>query len=171
MATGSIAARHALYHRNAGLLVAITIAILRYRLWDIDILINRTLVYGALTVVLGLVYLNSVVLLLQLFQPLVVQGNGLALVASTVAIAGLCQPVRRRFQAIIDRRFYRRKYDAAQTLQAFSARLRDNVDVKRLRDEMLAVVQETLQPAHLSLWLRPPEAPAQRHPRRTPEER
>lgn len=150
--------------------LAITIAILRYRLWDIDILINRTLVYGALTVVLGLVYLNSVVVLQQLFQPWLGQGNDLALVASTMAIAGLFQPVRRRIQAIIDRRFYRRKYDAAQTLQAFSARLRDDVDVQRLNDEIVAAVRETLQPAHLSLWLRPPEGTPRRHPRRPPDE-
>ena len=135
--------------------LAIGVSIFRYRLYDIDIIINRTLVYGAVTVMLALIYVGSVVLLQQLFRTLVGQGNNqLAVVASTLAVAALFQPLRRRSQAIVDRRFYRRKYDAARTLQTFSARIRDEVDLDTLTGDLLAVVEETMQPAHVSLWLR-----------------
>jgi hypothetical protein len=129
------------------------IAILRYRLFEIDILINRTLVYGALTVALALVYAGSVVALQQLFRTLIGQESRLAIVVSTLAIAALFNPLRQRIQRFIDRRFYRHKYDAAQTLARFSARTRDQVDLASLAGEMLAAVEEALQPAHVSLWL------------------
>ena len=138
---------------------AIGIAILRYRLYEIDLLINRTLVYGLLTGALVLVYWGSVVLLQALFRTLSGQGQELAIIASTLAIAALFQPLRQRIQAFIDHRFYRRKYDAAQVLAALSATLRDETDVDRLADEVLAVVQQTMQPTHVSLWLRPPQRP------------
>lgn len=130
------------------------VAILRYRLWDIDILINRTLIYGTLTASLALIYVGSILLLQFLFSSFT-GGNSLAIVASTLAIAALFQPLRHRIQAIIDRRFYRRKYDAVRTLEAFSAALRQQVDLDQLREELIAVVQETMQPSQVSLWLRP----------------
>jgi len=135
--------------------LCIGISILRYRLWDIDQLINRTLVYGALTTALALVYIGSVVLLRYLLVPLT-GSSELAVVASTLAIAVLFNPVRRVIQAAIDRRFYRRKYDAAKVLAAFGATARDETDLERLTTAMLNVVDETMQPEHRSLWLPPP---------------
>jgi hypothetical protein len=138
--------------------VSIGIAMLRHHLYDIDLVINRTLVYGLLTAMLVLVYLGGVVSLQYAFRVLTGQGSQIAIVASTLAIAALFNPLRRRIQAFIDRSFYRRKYDAAKTLEAFSARLREEPDLDALNDELLTVVRETMQPAHISLWLRPDTA-------------
>jgi hypothetical protein len=135
------------------------LAVLKYRLYDLDVLINRTLVYGSLTATLALVYLGGVVGLQAAFRALSGQESTLAVVASTVAIATLSSPLRRRMQALVDRRFYRRKYDAARTLAAFNSRLREEMDLNTLTDDVMSVVRETMQPAHVSLWLRPDTAP------------
>jgi hypothetical protein len=137
--------------------IAIGIAILRYRLFDIDVIVRRTLVYATLTAMLALVYFVSVVLLQRFFRALSGQESDLAVVASTLALAALFTPLRGRIQAMIDRRFYRGKYDAEHTLLAFSSWLRDETNLDQLTREMLAVVEQTVQPAHVSLWLRTPE--------------
>jgi hypothetical protein len=134
---------------------AVAIAILRYRLYDIDLIIRRTLVYGGLTAVLAALYWASVVVLQQLLRPLT-QGSDLAIVGSTLTVAALFQPLRHRIQRTVDRRFYRQRYDAVRTLEAFTARLRDEVDLDALGAELLGVVGQTLQPQRLSLWIRPP---------------
>jgi hypothetical protein len=139
--------------------VAMGIAIFRYRLYQIDILINRTLVYGSLTAVLVAVYLGGVVFLQYAFRSLTGEGSQLAVVASTLIIAALFIPLRRRIQSFIDRRFYRSKYDARKTLEAFSAKLRDETDLDALSDDLVGVVRDTMQPAHVSLWLRSDPAP------------
>ena len=138
--------------------ISIGIAILRYRLYDIDLLINRTLVYGSLTVTLVALYFGGIVVLQRVFVLLTGQQSTLAVVASTLVIAALFTPLRRRIQSFIDRRFYRSKYDARKTLEAFSAQLRDETDLNALGDDLVGVVRETMQPAHVSLWLRPETA-------------
>src|SRR5215213_17607 len=143
----------------AGIPIAIGFAILRYRLYDIDLLINRTLVYGFLTISLVAVYLGGVVVLQRLFTPLMGESNGLATVASTLAIAALFNPLRRRLQSFTDRRFYRRKYAATKTLEAFGSRLREETDLAALSNDLAGVVSATMQPAHVSLWLRPDPEP------------
>jgi hypothetical protein len=135
--------------------LSVAVAVLRYRLWDVDVLINRALVYSLLTATLGAIYWGSVVLLQQVLRPLT-QGSDLAIIGSTLAVAGLFQPARRRIQKAVDRRFYRRSYDAARTLETFSARLGNDVDLDSLRTELLTVAQRTMLPASASLWLRPP---------------
>jgi PAS domain S-box-containing protein len=140
-----------------GLPVAVGIAILRYHLYNIDLLINRTLVYGSLTAVLAAVYLGSIVLFQVIFRAFTGQRSQLAVVVSTLAIAALFSPLKRRIQSFIDQRFYRRKYDAAKTLEAFSAKLRDATDLDALSDDLVGLVRETMQPTRVSLWLRSPE--------------
>ncbi len=139
---------------NMGIYAAVGIAILRYRLYDIDVLINRTLVYGSLTVSLVAVYFGGIVVLQYVLRALTGQESTLAVVASTLAIAALFNPLRRRLQSFIDRRFYRRKYDASKTLAAFNARLRDRTELDTLSSDVVGVVRETMQPEHASLWLR-----------------
>jgi hypothetical protein len=131
------------------------IAILRYRLYDIDLIINRTLVYGALTILLGLVYVMGVVGVGTLVRQVTgEQSNELVIAASTLAVAGFFRPARARIQSLIDRRFYRRKYDATKTLEAFSGRLRDQVSLDALSADLLAIISDTMQPTHASLWLK-----------------
>jgi hypothetical protein len=139
--------------------VAAGIAILRYRLYDIDRLINRTLVYGLLTALLAAVYAGAVLVLGQVFGGVGRDPPSWAVAGATLAVAALFQPARRRIQAAVDRRFNRRKYDAAKTIETFSARLREEVDLDTLSGELLAVVEQTVQPANTSLWLRPPTQP------------
>jgi hypothetical protein len=139
----------------AGIPVAVGIAVLRYRLYDIDVIINRTLAYGSLTATLIALYFGGVVVLQRLFVIITGQQSTLAVVASTLLIAALFSPLRRRIQAFIDRRFYRRKYDARKTLEAFSTKLREGTDLDALNNDLVEVVRETMQPAHVSLWLRP----------------
>jgi hypothetical protein len=136
--------------------VAMSIAILRYRLYQIDSLINRTLVYGSLTAVLALVYFCAIVVLQRVLVVLTGQESTLAVVASTLLIAALFSPLRRTIRSFIDRRLYRRKYDGSKTLEAFSAQLRNETDLYALSDELLSVVRETMQPEYASLWLRSP---------------
>ena len=140
---------------SEGIIVAIGIAILRYRLYDIDIIINRTLVYGSLTVTLIILYFGGIVVLQRLFVALTGQQSTLAVIASTLVIAALFSPLRHRIQGFVDHRFYRRKYDARKTLEAFSVKLRDETDLQMLNNDLVGVVTETMQPAHVSLWLRP----------------
>ncbi|HEU0026321.1 MAG TPA: hypothetical protein VFQ25_04330 [Ktedonobacterales bacterium] len=151
-----------LAYNEAGILLPLLLpigfgfAMLRYRLWEIDALINRALVYGALTLILTAVYAGLVIGLQASLRSVIGHDSNIALVISTLVIAALFLPLRRGVQGLIDRRFYRRKYDAAKTLETFSATLRDEVQVEALRARLLDVVDETMRPAHASLWLRPP---------------
>jgi hypothetical protein len=137
--------------------VSFGVAMLRYRLYDIDIIINRTLVYATLTALLALIYIGSIIAVQSLLRGVLNQNSNIAIVVSTLVIAALFQPLRHRVQAAIDRRFYRRKYDAARILAAFSTTLRNEVDLEHLTEDLLAVVQESMQPTHLSLWLDNPQ--------------
>jgi len=139
--------------------LSIGVAIVHNRLWDVDVIINRTLVYGSLTAMLVLVYFGSVAGTQTVFRALTGQESTLAAVASTLLIAALFNPLRRLIQGFIDRRFYRRKYDARKTLEAFSAKLRDETDLDALSDDLVGVVREAMQPAHVSVWLHPDPAP------------
>jgi hypothetical protein len=147
-----------------GVPVAIGFAILRYRLYDIDRIINRTLVYGSLTATLVALYFGGIVLSQRVLILLIGQQSTLAVVASTLLIAALFTPLRRRIQSFIDRSFYRMKYDARKTIEAFASKLRDETDLEALNNELVGVVRETMQPAHVSLWLRPDKAPKKGEP-------
>jgi hypothetical protein len=158
---GVVAGAAALVSWVAGICVAILplaigAAVLRYRLYDLDRIISRTLTYGLLTVLLGGAYAGVV-----LVGGLLGSGSSLAVAGATLAVAAVFQPARRRLQQLVDRRFNRRRYDAARTIEAFSARLREQVDLDTLTTELLAVVGQTMQPAQTSLWLRPPRARAE----------
>jgi hypothetical protein len=135
--------------------LTITFSVMRYQLFDARVAVRRTLIYGPLTVALALVYVGAVTLMQSVFRALAGQGSALAVVASTLAIAALFQPLRQRIQAFIDRRFYRRRYDSLRTLAAFAATLRDETDLEELTRRLVGVVGETMQPAHATIWLRP----------------
>jgi hypothetical protein len=139
--------------------IAVGFAVLKYRLYDIDLIINRTLVYGSLTVTLVALYFGGIVVLQRVFVFLTGQQSTLAVVASTLLIAALFTPLRQHIQSFIDRRFYRSKYDAAKTLEAFSVQLRDETDLDALSEDLVTVVRDTMQPAYVSLWLRPEPVP------------
>jgi hypothetical protein len=139
----------------AGIPISMGIAITRYRLYEIDLLINRTLVYGSLTAMLVALYFGGIVMLQRLFVILTGERSTLAVVGSTLVIAALFTPLRRRIQGFIDRRFYRSKYNARKTLEAFSAQLRNETDLDARSDDLIGVVRETIQPAHVSVWLHP----------------
>jgi hypothetical protein len=139
--------------------VATGVAILKYRLYDVDIVINRTIVYGTLTATLVAVYFGGIVVLQRMFVFLTGQQSTLAVVASTLLIAALFTPLRRRIQSFIDKRFYRKKYDARKTMEEFSVKLRNETDLEALNNDLVGVVRETMQPEHVSLWLRHDRVP------------
>jgi hypothetical protein len=139
--------------------ISIGIAVLRYHLFDIDLIINRTLVYLTLTVILAVFYEGTIVVLQNLLRVLTGQESQVTVVASTLTIAAMFEPLRRRIQGLVDRAFYRRKYDAEKTLEAFSAKLKNETDLEALNDELVGAVRDTMQPAHVSLWLRPAHKP------------
>jgi hypothetical protein len=144
--------------------LSIGIALLRYRLWDIDRVINRTLVYALLSGILALIYGGLIIALQALLRGIINQTNGVTIVVSTLTIAALFQPLRQRIQRIVDRRFYRSKYDSAKIVAAYSATLRQEVDLDTVREHLLAMVQETMQPTFVSLWLRPTQHDGKRTP-------